>query len=345
VSGALRSRISISAWIALAVASCSGEVAIESTPSGGLEALQADPLLPLLERAVGAPWTTRYQGTRRVELRFLDGEHWSVLSYREKVSANGAGDFAVETTQLMSFVVDPALFLVTQDLREGFLYRYRDFAVRNLGAFFQSHVAFDLGSESQVAGRTCQNVQIESAARRGHVYQVAFDVETGLVLRSIETDADGIEVQRMEFETYSAAPDLSGIAWFHPALPETALDPRGDLSAQAGFEVLQPTLLPDGFRIWKAATLVEETGQTWVKQTFTDGVDPLFFFHRDAPAPIAAGTGGGLVPTADPTDDMLYVRPIGPVTVIEGHLRGCSLIALGKVAGDSLLDMLESAID
>jgi len=346
VRGGLQTRIMLGACIALATAACSGDVVVESKPGDGFEKVGSDPLLPLLELSVDAPWTTTYQGTRRVEARYVAGGVETELAYRETVSADGTGNFAVETVDVLSFLSDPTTFLVTQDLREGFFYRYRDFAVRDLGAFYLAHVAIDLGTDVQIAGRTCQEILVQSEFPGQPSFQVALDVETGLVLRSIETDGYGVEVQRMEFETFDPAPDLSGVAWFQPAIPEIALDLSGDLDAQVGFQVLSPSLLPDGYQPWKAATITEPGGREWVKQTYTDGVEPLFFFHSDAVQPVVpAGPSGSTAGTSAPLGDNLYVYAIGPVTVIEGHLRGHEVIALGKTDSDSMLDLLESAID
>lgn len=345
---ALRTIVPV-AVIAIAAAACGGDVAFESASQSGAAESDAGTLVALLELAEDAPWETRFHGTRRIESRFFEPSFEKgqevTLAYREEVWADGGGNFALETIELLSFVPDPELFEVTQQIREGFLYRYRDFAVHDLSALYQSSLVTDLDETVQVAGRTCRKIRIEPATG-GRTYHLALDVETGLALRGIETDADGVEVHRVEFESYDANPDLSRVVWFQPEYPETALDPAGDLALQAGFEVMEPLVLPDGYQLWKAATLVDPNGRTWIKLTYTNGIEPLFLLHGAEPAMTAIVAPGASAAVAGvPSSDVVWKYPIGPVHVAEGRLRSYDVVALGKVDEESLLDMLESAID
>jgi len=228
------------------------------------------------------------------------------------------------------------------------LYRYRDFAIRDLQAFYANYQVADQGAAIAVAGQPCRDLEIRRLDGSGSVYRVALDASTGLVLRCVESAQDGQQVALMEFESYTGEPDLSTVAWFTPDPPETPL-PGAPLAGP----VLVPSLLPDGYKPWKAATLVDE-GHLWVKQTFTDGVEPLFFFHRDVPAvtPVtpppgvsgASGSPSASGGAASSSADELWVYPIGRLTAVEGVLHERKVIALGKVDEEALLDLLEFSI-
>ena len=47
----------------------------------------------------------------------------------------------------------------------------------------------------------------------------------------------------------------------------------------------------------------------------------------------------------DPRDDRMLVANVGPWAVVEGNVRGQSIVALGKVVEDELLQMVQSALE
>ena len=346
----------LAALLALVAGAC-GPQGSGSTELSSIHVQHSASLLQLLEASVQAPWTTAFSGVRRIEaLSAGDDGPPEVISYREAVAADGAGRFAIDQVEVLSFLPNPDAFKALQEVREGFLYRYRDFAIRDLDALFENYQILDLDQEVVVAGRTCREVELRRHDGSGTIYRAALDAATGLALRCAERDDQGQLLGLMEFESYDAEPDLSAFAWFVPSPPEVALVPGG-LNQQVEFPVLEPSLLPDGYRPWKAATLADNEGHLWLKQTFTDGIEPLFFLHRDAPPPvvvplspggsIASGTGApsaGAGAAGVPSDE-LWVYPIGRLTAIEGVLREREVIVLGKPGSEELLDFLEFAVD
>jgi hypothetical protein len=333
---------------ALMLASCGGgELAVESQTSEASKAASIPASLTgLLHDSASAPFRTAYRGLRHVEQHLEQDGVETLLSYRETVAADGTGRFAVEPQGADTFLPDPLLFKLQQKARAGFLYRYRDFAIRDFKAFSENYLATDLDLDVEVAGRPCHLVQIERVDGTGSIYKVALDLSTGLVLRCEERGVDGAARARMEFETFEAEPNLDGVAWFAADPEEEALQDLGHLAEQVDFEVFQPGLTPAGYRLWKAATLVDGDGDRWLKQTFTDGVEPLFFFHGAEPAgalPEPSLTSAAVVGTEPPMDE-LWAYPVGRLTAIEGVLRQREVIVLGKLDAEALLDLLEFSI-
>ena len=50
---------------------------------------------------------------------------------------------------------------ILQHAREGFLFRYRDFAVRNVSRLLESYRVISTGNVVTVAGRACDEVRFE----------------------------------------------------------------------------------------------------------------------------------------------------------------------------------------
>jgi hypothetical protein len=303
-------------------------------------------IIPL---AAVAPWTTRFSGTRRVESHVeIDGEMVELI-YREDVRADGTGNFAIDPVEVLSWVPDPTMLEDLLKLREGFLYRYRDFQFRDLALFFENYLVVDMGLSIQVAGRDCTVLQIQRNEPNARVFFVFLDSLTGLALRFEERDSMGTTITFMEFESYDDDPDLEGTSWYSSSNQESALDITADLGPQAGFDVFEPKVLPDGYKLWRASTLIDPAGKSWIKQTFTDGVEPLFFFHE------GGESGPGMVENRpdfksdhvlDPLKaDEVWVYQMGAVNVLQGAVRKTDVVALGKVDEQDLLDLLESAID
>jgi hypothetical protein len=345
--------------LALALGSCGGNVAFSSEQELAAETLPEPTLVALLQASVVAPYSTRYSGVRRLEALVSSLEPGApspeTLAYRELVAADGGGNFALETLELLSFVPDPPLFEALQETRAGHNYRYRDFAVRDLAALLENYQVRDLDTESSVAGRACRSLELSRQDGSGSLYRVDLDAETGLVLRSCELDPTGMVLARMEFESYDADPDLGSVAWFVPAEEERALDAAAPLAPQAGFEVLEPTQAPRGYRRFKAALLADHAGSRWIKQAFTDGVEPLFFLHQEsaeavqaeaavAPAPGFGLDAGAVAEGGSEGADELWVYPIGRLTAVQGRLREREVIALGKLDSEALLDLLELSV-
>ena len=334
---------------ALSLMACGGESSVESSfdeGTGGTVSLGADSLSSILALASTAPWTTRFAGTRRVESHIeVDGEMVDLV-YRESVVADGQGNFSVDPVAILSWIPDPSSLLNILKLREGFLYRYRDFHIQDLNAFYSNYIAIDMGLEVEVAGRTCGVLQVQRHEAGSHIYYVALDVSTGMPLRFEEQDSQGVPITVMEFEAYDSNPDLDLAVWFASSNQESPLDITQDLAPQVGFDVLSPKVLPDGYQLWKAATLIGPDDKTWLKQSFTDGVEVLFFLHESGEIPLGHSVIGTATSHAADVQkgDEVWVYQMGAVNVVQGVIRKTDVITLGKVDSEDLLDLLESAV-
>ncbi len=331
------------------VAGCGGGVDAEPTaaprailtaPAGGNAGVSRN-LLPLLKRMSLAPSNVSHSGVRRVEQYWLVDGQPRELRYREQVSSDGAGLFAVDATELLapaSTAQQTALFLVLQKAREGFVQRYRDFAVRDVDSFVRNYSIIDTGALVTVAGRSCNEYIVQRTAGESVRYQIAVDAQTALVLRARQESASGTLLSLVEFESLNLAPTHAGVAWHQPLTDERTLpaDP-GLARAQLGFEPRLPRT-DGGLFALKSATSIEAPNPAgagtlmWAKHTLTDGVEVVFFLH-------------GGPDTAPGRDDIVRVAPaVGPWNTAEGSLHGELYTAMGRVPVEDLLDLLEAAL-
>ena len=155
-----------------------------------------------------------------------------------------------------------------------------------------------------------------------------FDPNTGLVLRWQEFDAFATLVASMEFETIQyGAPS---IAMHPPAFRQTELAMDSDLTDEAGFEVLRPTLLPDHFRLSRA-TLVEDGGNPWMRQVYSDGLRVIVLQHRGQV--LQAGTAG---------NSNIGAFADGNRTMLVGTVNGYELVAEGDQDLATMQDVVGS---
>ena len=174
----------------------------------------------LITQIQEAPYLVAHSGIRRLESNYtLDGNS-SHLVYREEVWTDGQAGFAINPLGAVSgSTLAQGDFQLLQKVREGFHFRYRDFLVRDLAAFLVNYELTSLGDIVQVAGRNC----LELSIRRKDAslsFDLAMDVETGLVLRYDEYDAQGLLYTSMVYESFDSTPDLTGITlrfWHKPA--------------------------------------------------------------------------------------------------------------------------------
>lgn len=277
-----------------------------------------------------APFQTKYRGQRRLEFHFVQSGVDTVLEYREEVGADGDGKFAIETLEVLSVLDDPDLFLILQDNRQGFTYRYRDFRVRDLELFNQNYSFVVVDGSTRVANTPCVQIRVQRRDNPVRYYTADIHARSGLVLRWEEREiaADRL-LGRMEFETFELDADTSDMDLRDQLFPATPIDLGGDTGAQVGFEVLQPAELPAGFEVEIAESFDDDLGQTWAKLVYTDGVDRIVYMHR-------AQTLGDFPP------DLMYLLPVGLWTAVFGDLNGYPLIVMGKVPERELLDMIAS---
>lgn len=282
--------------------------------------------------------TTAHSGRRRLEFLGADGV---TLSYREEIVTDGHGNYCLRPVD-GDAALDWSTFELLQVLREGFLFRYRDLVVRHAGLLRRNWEFTPLGT-AEVAGRPCRKLRVERSVGEPIVHELAIDRETGLVLASQRLDASGKRVAAMQYETFRADPDTAGVVWHVPSNDEQPLLLR-DIPQQLQLRTLEPRLLPEGFTLYEAAT-VSSDGERWLKLTYTDGLEPLFFLQKleepDAPGHVAqVGDGPGLPREVS----RVTLFTVQDVRVAQGRCNGFDLIAMGPVPEVELLDMLESAL-
>ncbi len=258
------------------------------------------------------------------------------FDYREDVASDGQGRFAIEPLEMLGAHPDGEFFLMLRSSQQVFDYRYRDFRVLD-SALFQSSYTFTIASAAtQVIGRDCIHLTVHRAAPflGGH-YEVDVDAETFLVLQWKEFGVAGNLLAHVEFESLDLTPDLVGLDLISGYLTSTELDIHTNLTAAAGFEVLTPALPPTGFTLAEATLLEQDSGEVWIRQLFTDGLERAWLVHGPQHAASASGTSAA--------DDRLHVYTAGAWTVVAGSLDGYEVMATGRVRKAQLMDMIDSS--
>lgn len=352
-----RRRVLLAGLVGSVLVACGNPGGQGSTPS----------LNELLTKVQAAPYLLAYSGIRRVE-HYPGGEGGPVsVVYTEAVASDGQGQYAIQPLNVLSDVgMDPLVFGLIQERRAGYIHRYRDFLIRDLGLFASNYQLVTLGTYGLVAGRVTWDLELSrkgSPAAAGvatRLYRVSFDLETGLVLAYQETDStSGAVLTRVAFESIDLTPDFSSVSWHQPSNAEVPVDLEGDLVLQLGFAPYKPQVPPEGYQLQGASRVEGPTGRVWLKLTYCDGVESVFFLQG---APAAGGAGpalpGGGTPAAGgisvgatpgqagggplPAQALLY--PAQAATVVQADFGGQDLIAVGKVDSEDLVLLLQSAL-
>lgn len=287
--------------------------------------------------------TVAHTGTRRLEHPQVSGV---AGAYRERISTDGHGRFAIEPLEAhLATPSEWSEFELTQRIRQGFLFRYRDFLVRDASLFERNWSTTDLRQTESVAGRLCDVYRVERNGGQATVFELALDQETGLVLASREFGADGRLVADMAYESFSLDPDLGSVAWHQASNVENVHPSVEAIEAEARSPVLRPRLLPDGYAALELATVQDGRGTTWLKHTFSDGVEPLFFLQAlEEPTRQFESSAGGMTGEIVPGASSVMVFALGGATAIQGRVEGFHLLAIGKVPEAGLLDLIESSL-
>jgi hypothetical protein len=310
------------------LAACGAEQIEVEVDNATLARVGVESLAGLLAHA---PERVAHRGVRRIESHYaIDGAVHDI-AYTEEIVTDGLGGFLIEPLSAIGEV--PPSFMHRLRMRIGFAFQYRDFRVRDLELFEDNYQFVRGGRPVIVAGRSASEFVVKSRVNEGRFYTVAMDLATGLVLRCVEESAEGQVLASMEYLTFEDAPDLAGVAMYQRSNAEVDLDPQGDLYAELGFEPLIPTDVPEGYRLSRLSRVLDPTGRRWAKLTFTDGVESLFFLNA----------GGSSMPDG-PTDDVVQVYEVGPISIAQGEVREQDLMGVGKVPTHALLSMLTSAL-
>lgn len=338
-----RRGMALCAWFAL-TAGCGrsdapgtqSEGLLQAETANGPSFLRGDPRL-----------SVAHTGIRRLEFPQVAGPG---RSFREHIATDGRGRYSIQPVDAReASSAEWDTFELLQRGREGFHFRYRDFLVRDPRLFARNWRTTDQEQSVVVAGRSCALHRVERAEGKPIAFELSVDADTGLVLASQEFDAGGQLVAAMIYESIQLAPDLSAVAWHVPANEEVVLDPASaDLAAAIGAQPLQPRLLPRGYGALEAATVGDGKGAKWLMLTYSDGIEPLFFFQ--ALAGDTAGNSEGVATRsearlgAQPTTSSVVVFQVGAATAIQGTVDGFALMVIGKAPQAELLDLIESSL-
>lgn len=352
MSGRIERRLGLLALAGLAAAlgACGSSSASEaSTDFEPL--LSASIPAPLIEVLAAGPTAVAHYGVRQVELFDYDeAGHASTVVYREVVAVDDSGRFSLDPLDALTPVEpDEPTFLALQSARSGYHFRYRDFRIRDIGAFLANFtLAVDDLQPVSLLGRACTRVDVDSIGDKGLDYDLLLDDSTGVVLASQVIDAaDGRLLQRNTFLSFAEGVPM-GFQPHQPTNQEQPLDLGAPLAPQLGVPAGLPTYLPDGYLLSDASTVVDPEGLRWLLLTCTDGVEALFLLERLGPVgPIGHG---GVAVHADPGSvdapegDELYGFQAGRITVLQGRLSGHFCAAVGSASPLDLQLTLESTV-
>ncbi|MFO1011938.1 MAG: sigma-E factor regulatory protein RseB domain-containing protein [Planctomycetota bacterium] len=325
--------------LALLAASCLRGSA-DAAATSFAAAAQSNP--GILQRMAAAPTTTRFAGERQLWMRAETNQTAPVLAYGERIYADGLGGFTIEpiaVTQPQLAQGQQDLFEILQRAREGYLFRYRDFAVRDVDLLQQNYIVHDLGTTVTVAGRACQELRFERRLQPSRVYHVAVDQATGLVLRYEQQDSPGVAAMRMEYTSFDPAPNLTGIT-MHADLASIPLDPNLDNKSTLGFSLRLPNVL-HGFQLVDANQITFDN-RTWARVQYQDGVEPLLYLYsRRNVLP----NGPVTIPDGPEGQPSIRVYSAGSWTVAECQHFGSVFVVAGKLDESRLIETLQSAVE
>jgi len=311
------------------------------TPASLPSTIAGLPARSFLEKIPDAPMTVAYEGVRHVSLRHDQEGVQTVLEYDERVLSDGQGHFAIVPLEINAPSMTPEqaqFFALLQERRDGFFYRYRDFRIRDLDLFLQNWRVQDTGLVEAVAGRECAVLTIRRIRDGVAEYRAWIDPRTGLVMRAEETDSTGAVIGRVEFESFTLEPDLSGTNLHGDRNPGVTFDPRAK-DGPVEFDVWTPRLLPQGYR-FEGAEAIDDGANRWARMVFGDGVDQIFFLQTKTSAPAGHASFGEI----DVGPRSVRVFRVGPWTLVQGRFDEMGVIIVGKTGADALLRMLKSAI-
>lgn len=323
-----------------------------SSPAGGGPAPAAPvagpgtrPAAGLLAALAASPEERAFRGVRRVELAGEGGS--GPLVYTEEVASDGRGRFSVDVLQVLEpgALPDPNLFIALSKAREGFTFRYRDFRIRDPQRFADQYETFALGLPAVVAGISCDVLTIRRRGGASRAYRIALDPLSGMVLRWEELDGQGRSVSRVEYESIAFDPDFSHFDLSGGPTGWETVDPSDPQALP--FPLLLPEKVPVGYELVEVARATDPLGEEWLRASYTDGLEVLFFLHTAAPDPSAAKLQGQpMLAATFPVDrnGILFSHTVGTWSVVECELDGRRAAVLGKLPLIELELSLQSAL-
>jgi hypothetical protein len=221
----------------------------------------------------------------------------------------------------------------------------RDFRIRDLDRVERSYSIFVLPQRSTVAGISCARVEFfrndPLGGRPGH-YEVDIDPETGFVLAWREfDDLDQVIVESV-YETFEYGGDLGGLNVRGRSFVAQSLNLSGNLTQQAGVDVLFPDVFPEGFEVVSGEVMDVPTTITvdpdaflqpgqWIRFVATDGIETITFMHAEAQVATAATTGE------------IKLFRLGTWELGSGELAGTKYAIAGRIDQEDLRLIVQSA--
>jgi hypothetical protein len=312
-----------------------GRSGTQAAPPVSMATGGSAPHFQFLGQIADAPFQTAYFARRRVWQTYQEANGAATLEYTESVWSDGQGHFSVTPEQLLQPVL-PAqsqqVFLLMQKAREGFIYRLRDFRIRELDSFLRAYTVEDLKQQVNVAGQACERLRIRPASPGPSYWEIDVDPTNGLILATREFQQDHTPVSSVETLEFQADPDLSGIT-LHQDLLAVPFTPA---TAQQvlGFAPPQPGFLPQGFALVKSEKITQGS-DNWARLSYSDGGETLFLLCRREPL--------GTAPSADPAGPYtIKIFRAGRWTVVQTTLGRDRIIAMGREPVAILQQVVES---
>jgi len=291
-------------------------------------------------------------GRRRVT--FYD-ESGGSSSFIERVATDGSGRFSIEPVEALTpLELDWGSFHLRQVSRQGFIFRHRDFAIRDVQLFQENWTLEELGYNSTVAGRRCDLLRARRVdAPNAPSYQLLID-SAGLLLAYREFDSDEQLMSEMRYLSFTDDPSqevLDEIIWYEPALDENLeLDWNAPLGAQVprlnGKSLFVPRWLPSGFSLRRAS--YSRLGEDfWLRLNYTDGVETLLYASTlpgDSSSDSSDAPGIDPPNVADGQPESVRTYSIGRIAALQGVLRHRQVMALGKTDAELLVDLVQSSL-
>lgn len=295
-----------------------------------------------------------HSGVRRVEAHWEENGAPASFVYREAVDVDGLGGYDLRTLAVLTpMPADLGEFVLQQDLRAGFFQRYRDAYPRDPELLLSNYELLSYGDTVAIAGRDGVHFALRRTVGPAIRHDLVVDPATGLVLHASTFDELGKLTARVEYEALQLGPPPPFQP--HVASNDELVLPLGpELDAALGFAAELPSLLPDGYQLLETSRVVDALSRTWLKATYSDGMDVAFYLSRPigalvggTPLTSSAAVGLGAVPwlprgESAPQQTTLHAFRAAGIQVLDARLPDRQTIAVGRVPSDDLQWMIES---
>ncbi len=286
-------------------------------------------------------------GRRQVSFYDANGVETSFI---ERVATDGTGQYAIDPVEALTpLATDWDSFRLRQLSLQGFIFRHRDFAIRDIELFQEHWTLEELGYNSTIAGRRCDLFQAKhSGVAVAPSYQLLID-DKGLVRAYREYSSAGQLLSEVRYLSFNGSPtqeELDQVIWYESIIDDaTELDWSLPLEPQLpqlnGKSLFQPRWLPLGHTLRRAsrATIAD---RSWLRLTYTDGVESILYAVDLPPEEV----DGQMAPPYSPqaSADSLRVHSVGRTSALQGTLRHREIMVLGKADPDLLIDIAQSVL-